>query len=583
MEERFSKDKSMVILLFFFSVIFRFVCAAHYPWTIHCYPDELLYISLAESLWNHGELMIYHLPSYFFKAGYPALIAPAFAIHNLQLRGAAIALINAGWVSLGIFPVYGLSKKILKQSKWIRLSVICYVICPTLTYSMTFMSEVLYLPLALTLIYVIFLLLDADTWKKRWTYGLLAAVLLIPAYITKGIALVFPAAFFLLALTILAKKQYDKDKKRCFVFLAVFLLCAAIFFLLMLQKPIYIAGIDLQPAMIRWKYALFGALFFAVSTVLAFFVIPVILPALCHKYLTKSEKRLYLFLLYMIAVLSVVVSLMIYVKEDYPSLTPRVHIRYIEYAFLPFLILLFRIFEKKEAVWSEKALCGALTGYFAIELAVFRGFSGKTMDTTMLFYWQLFSEDGHQFLPYKVRICSLLLFLALLFVCLLCKANKKRFVRISIAGIMIFCVGNGIMSTVIQYMTHVGERMQMEEIEQMREFSEEHIQDTLLIIEAGKHSEWMDTYLADCENVMVVSENISDWYAQSGGSLQEGLCADIYLPGGYYKGPLEVDYILLDDTVYDMGEGGELLKRYEHTGYALYKNQTPSTLPEIRR
>lgn len=58
-------------------------------------------------------------------------------------------------------------------------------------------------------------------------------------------------------------------------------------------------------------------------------------------------RKLCLFLVYVIVVTAAVVSYTIYIYEDYPSLTPRAHIRYVEYLFVPFLILLFHRWNKK--------------------------------------------------------------------------------------------------------------------------------------------------------------------------------------------------------------------------------------------
>ena len=65
----------------------------------------------------------------------------------------------------------------------------------------------------------------------------------------------------------------------------------------------------------------------------------------------KQFFKNYGFLVCLLVATAATVSYTIYMYEDYPSLTPRAHIRYVEYAFVPFLILLFHLLEqKKEAL-----------------------------------------------------------------------------------------------------------------------------------------------------------------------------------------------------------------------------------------
>ena len=146
-------SKLYIVLLFGISVLLQFLFANYFPKTMNCYPDELLYLSTAEGLWNHGEVILFHMPSSFDKIGYPLVIAPIFAINNLKFRGVLLSVINSTLISLGVFPIYGLSKRLLKDAKLQYLSVVLYMISPTMTYAMTYMSEVVYVPLALTMIY----------------------------------------------------------------------------------------------------------------------------------------------------------------------------------------------------------------------------------------------------------------------------------------------------------------------------------------------------------------------------------------------------------------------------------------------
>ena len=93
----------VIIGIFFLSIAIRFVLANFYPKTINCYPDELLYLSFGESLWNNHALLVGNMPSVFDKAAYPILIAPSFIFSDVKVQGMMIDLINSLLMSLHSF------------------------------------------------------------------------------------------------------------------------------------------------------------------------------------------------------------------------------------------------------------------------------------------------------------------------------------------------------------------------------------------------------------------------------------------------------------------------------------------------
>lgn len=107
-----------------------------------------------------------NLPTDFGKIGYSLLIAPAFAFSNLRVRTMAIGFISALVMSLGLFPVNALAKKLLKEERFRRWSLLFYALSATMTYSMTYASEVLFIPVMVLLIYLIYQLLT-DAWHGK--------------------------------------------------------------------------------------------------------------------------------------------------------------------------------------------------------------------------------------------------------------------------------------------------------------------------------------------------------------------------------------------------------------------------------
>ncbi|MDD6194991.1 MAG: glycosyltransferase family 39 protein [Lachnospiraceae bacterium] len=554
---------NMVFVLFGISIVLRFLLANFYPRTINCYPDEFLYLSLGESIWNNHQLMTYNLPTYFNKIGYSLFLAPAFAITDIKLRGVCIAFVNAVLVSLGVFPVYGLAKSLLRNPKLIILSVVLYMISPTLTYSMTYMSEVLYTPLALMLIYVIYSFFREKEVKKKSILLALACLIWVLAFLTKSQAVIFPVAFLLCCLITLLRKEKTKNVRGFWGIILLFLVLAVVGAYLMthINSQYYQLGIDVNILKQKGTYIAFGSLFYLLMIAVAFCVIPMVLPGVEYRKLNSDAKNLYRFLISLILVTVIVVSYMIMAVEDYPSMTPRAHIRYVEYAFVPFVIVLFHLMEQKESLKRGWRLIAPMIVFSVLLLITVRGFAGQTIDQTMLFYWQVFAENGSVIAPGIARLISgVLSVVAVVFVALYGK-NKAAFAKWFAAFLICMCIGNSALSVYVQYKTHTHSEEEMAEMEQMREFVISHASEGFLVLEPVGQDELLDTYLIDCENV------------------RTGLQPDRTNIQSRYEMPSDVCYIIVHNVSYCLGQGAEVVQEYPNMGYTLY--QVTGTLPEI--
>ena len=531
-------------IVFGLSVLVRFVLANFYPRTVNCYPDEFLYLSLGESLWNHHNIQVFNVASSFRKVLYPLVISPAFAFADVKIRGTIIAFINAGVISLGVFPVYGLARRVLKEEKNIWLCVMLYVISPSITYSMTYMSEVVSIPLSLLLVYFIFIFWEENSPIRRMWIGVGVVFLMILCYMAKSVALVFPVA---LALTYLTEWTLGKDrKKRAIALVLGFVMLTGLLWFghnILLMANIFEKG----------YYIIFGVLFFLTITVLGFCVILVLLPGICLGKLDENSKRLYGFLLYTVVVTAIVVTCMIYTAEDFPSLTPRAHLRYVEFLFVPFVILLLRIMEREVKQVNRWKMLVAFGVWAVILLGVFRGFLGQTVDQTMLFYWQLFADEGKNFSPVKVRLLSLVIILVIAEFIVLYYRNHQWFRRFLMTGLIVMSLGNSVLSIYVQYKTHSHSEEETVEAEQLREFVLEHSDENFLVLEPDNYCEMIDTFLVDCDNV------------------RTGMKPVMLQVKHRFKKPLQVEYIIQCDAIYPAEEGMEYITTYPNLGYSLYR------------
>lgn len=546
-----------VWILFFLSVLCRFALANFYPKTINCYPDELLYLSVGDSFWNNQSVEVFNMPSSFSRVGYPLLLAPAFAFSSMRLRGMCIALINAILVSLGVFPAYHLAKKILKEKKHIFGAVGLYLISPMMTYSMTYMSENLYLPITMYFVYVCYLFLETKEKKKKIGLGVCLLFLSVIAYMIKSIALAFSVALVLLFLTkMVCSRQMKKILGASLLFVAGLLVGV-----LALKKEWIVW--DFHVLQQQGMYILFGSVFFVLISVLAFCVVPVFLPSLAYKDMEENPRKLYLFLIYVILCTALVVSAMIYTTEDYPSLTPRAHTRYVEFLFVPLVILIWHLLEKTKKTVAWWKIWVTIGVWGIMQLLVFRGFSGQTMDQTMLFYWQLIARDGKVFMPLDVRILSGVVIAVAAIVMFLYNKNRHLFEHVFFVGVCVLCLANSVLSVYVQYKTHTHTKEETMEAEWLRAFVKEHEGEHFLVLEPDAYCELIDTYLIDCDNVRTGMEPIIS-------QIEE-----------YYSAPTEADYVLLYDEEYDLQNGVVLCKKFPEMGYSLYQVKEDIKLPEI--
>lgn len=663
--EKIEINKNKLIVVFVLSVILRFILCNYFPKTINCYPDELLYLSAAESLWNNHGVMVYNLATTFKKVGYSFFIAPAFALENIHVRMSIIGLINSVLMSAGIFPAYGMARRFFKRNSFIWLSILFYIISPSMTYSMTFASENLYIPVSLVVLYVI---VEVEARWREYVNEYITSFIMknigllilgmgawILAYITKELALVIPLA--LVAYMFMSKivmsvrgdsRSYDSDsvgdaadgaceidgnnsygvagaKNKSGLGSAIKLLVAGIAIVALVYgiwwfcnrgSNYYQLGINIEILSQRWGYLLYGFGFFVTISIVGLLVVPVLLPMTVKNQMNSNAKRLYYIMLLIILGTAAIVAYTIYMYEDYPSMTPRAHVRYVEYLYVPFLMVLMTMWERR-AVDSETAI--SKLNWPGIIMAavclggmnfIFNGFNGQTIDHTTLFYMQLFAADGKVFSPMAAN----LLILAITVVALVLMGlystgshgfNKaqdtsgeqasgarslkigktKMFWKIFITGAIIMSLGNSVLSGYIQYKTHTHSEQETLEIYDIRDFVRNHNDDTFLVMESNGGEEMLDTFLMDCDNLVYASEGVLFEQALLG---DEGLDLDVApiwgrgVAGGVnYDNIDEVDYIIVFTDVYKMSGDAELVGEYPANNCVIYKTFNTRQLPKF--
>ena len=221
-----SKYFYIIVALFLVSTIIR-VIVSDFPKVISGYPDELRYMGIARSLAKGQGLCLHGMDSDFQKILYSICIMPAFWFQSAAQQIRVVAYINSLIMSSSIFPIYGLCRKLLKEDREINYVLAFGLTFPAFVYTMFFMSEVVFLPLSLWVVYLVWCIFCEERVGVKLGLNTLLGVLCYLTYLNKEIALYFVLAYvFAYMMYCIFNFKYDKTEGICLtVFIVAFAGC----------------------------------------------------------------------------------------------------------------------------------------------------------------------------------------------------------------------------------------------------------------------------------------------------------------------------------------------------------------------
>ncbi len=152
--------------------------------------DELTYAELGRSLAAGGSFAIRDVAVNGYGVLYPVLIAPAYALFDsLTDAYAAVKIVNSLAMSLAAVPAYLIARRVVPGGLAL-FGALLAVALPSFVYTATVMTENLYYPLALLVMWTTLLALDHPSWR----HALLVLVSLGLAFATRSQAVALVAA-----------------------------------------------------------------------------------------------------------------------------------------------------------------------------------------------------------------------------------------------------------------------------------------------------------------------------------------------------------------------------------------------------
>lgn len=396
----------VAVLAYVISVVIR-IALSCFSKTIDVMPDELRYLDIARSLLIDGTLTIRGDESDFQKILYPLIIGPALLTSDTHLQITLISIINSIVACSAIFPAAIIARKLFHEVRWVIACILATAVYPDLCYSMTFMSETLYFPLALWIILVLWNLL-ADNVTHPKTIAFLAGILCFAGYLCKEVALCFLIAFVILSL--LRVRDHDANYK-VLAIIQTGLFLASFIFLFVLSKLILFTNLgNSYDQMSIWAlldpyaalYAIYATGINATYLLLATCFFPVVFTAVFINRIPHTNKQLAKLLLISLIICFFTIIYTISIREDIGNTIVRQHMRYYSAMLLPLMFLFLSMFTAEKAPTFRESVYHGIplavtTGCFCLAMCTLFGNSdySQGFDGTLLhMYRMLEGIDG---------------------------------------------------------------------------------------------------------------------------------------------------------------------------------------------
>ena len=551
-------------------------------------------MSIAEGIASGDGFTIYNAESGFQKIFYPLILAPAYLFANQQITIQVIGFLNACLMSSGIIPLWLLGKKSLSSSILRLLVCFMYLVSSDMTYSMTFMSENIYVPMALWLIFFINCLFECQNTKKKVIYSVLIGLYIYTMYLTKEIALVFLIAVPMLRCMDYVYTRISGDSEESVFFADVFLECVGVLvpFLLchILFKSTLFAGwgnsynqmsLDVLLQDGRIRYLLYGFIYYLCTCLVVVGVLPFLLPMLQFRNLPRREKRLFTLICLMIVGTACVIAYTITIREDFGQSfqnTPRAHMRYISYVAWPLVMLFLGMIEKKCAFSRAMILKSiVLIGGFGVIFVMFwRGpYEGSAVDQTMLSYLTGIEEN------WLLIYCTCLT-IGSIFVVASFQWRKRA---ICILFVLLFCgvqiVNNIKKIHIFQYDYSISSE-KLADVEELNQLLSQHEDDIFIAVSENRRESrrLFDTYVR-YDNVYSSAWSVIDAAQQRNNgsiSFEQLECWYHGIPYGLERG----DYLVLekDNPIVLLEDKYRVVISNDH--YKVYDIRSAETLPQLK-
>lgn len=469
MYKKLTENKKMFLCITCYFIISVFLRGflSDFPKKMVVYQDELRYLELARSIFHGKGLMVHNSHIGYQKILYSIVIMPALLFQSPEAQIRAIGWLNSIIMASAIFPAYGLAERILKRRNLIHIVLIVCITLPTFVSTVYFMSEVLFFPISLWIVYMVYMIIQEDSFKSRVRLNIGLGILFYAAYVNKEIALYYLLAYLAVRLGYMV--LYPKVRKEECICLVSMLIAFLLFFIVMKLTFFYgmgnsynQMGLEAILSVPRLIYLIYGFVYDLLFAVLAMGVFTVIIPiASIHKQQDDRQRQYLLFVLCSLLIGCIAIAYTITVREDFPKRSPRQHLRYLEPLIIPFFIGMLSVISTQRHKIKNSLLkrTGGLIILYGIAFVscIFSIGSGPCVDHSVLKYFEYILRflKPHALMELNIEWQMLLvrelLFFIWLFIFWLFRNYQKHFVVMMILSI----VGLNLVNNKLAYNTAI--------------------------------------------------------------------------------------------------------------------------------
>lgn len=591
MNQKQTINKHYIIFIFIFATLVRYLLA-HFMKTLYVYNDELRYYQIAENIANGRGIRIYNGHVDYQKILYSIILAPAFLFKTRWSQQTAIALINSVIICSTVFPTVLICRQIKTSKKNTYLSCLLTLILPDMSYSMTFMSEVCFLPLSMWILYgCLYLLSSKISIKKNIILSVFIGFLIYCLYLNKEIALVFPIAMILIIieksiiLFLRDKKQLKNLSALKENLISISGILAGFIFLFLLFKTTLFSGmgnsynqtsigIIFEPG--RFSFMIYGFFYYLINALFSVGLLPILIPLFYLKSLSKDNKQMYLLLLNLLVISAGVVAYTITVREDFNLEVPRAHMRYIGYLWIPFII----IFLNMRNITSLKISGIKYWGFIGIITIIFYlykgAYDGSTVDETVLKYLCYFPK-----LKFPILIGSIIGFSIFI-------KKQKLILTVFLLFFITIQLVNNTLAINIYKNNYSITNSELCDISSLETFIKTNEHEGFLIISDGRNDDIdriADTYF-NYKNVY--TSTINDLVNRTETSLNDSPIISKYYAGDIQKGAYNIDkinYIIIRNNGLGILPEKKCVRLADYSNklFSTYKLTNPNYLPKVKK
>ncbi len=343
-----------LLIIYVASIILRFLLALLTTKFPLCNIDEFLYFGIAKSIASEGELLFRGRETNYQSILYPLLLSPVYKVFKEGVNYfRLLQLWNIMLMSLSVFPLYGISERIIKDKKRSLMLTAVLMLAGDFILGQVIFSENIVYPLFFTAVYCTIIAYEKNGWMPNILLGITAALL----YETKPGVFVLPIVS-LLSLTILFIK--NKNMRGVLQSLTGIISCAVVCFLFSLIRKYafhsdFGTGLSFYSAQFGGKGVdLHLKVFFKVLPqylyyfILACGIACFLLPIMKYSGFSDDIKRMYVITLISLAAMIVGTAWTI---NRYEYGTHAVHLRYIG-MYVP-LFIIFSVAQAEESTRTK--------------------------------------------------------------------------------------------------------------------------------------------------------------------------------------------------------------------------------------